>query len=183
MKLRLAELKEIINEAAQTVDSLPANVKLAEDGTEWSHVFFLVDEDKLPDVEEALLGGISFTDQGGRWDVNSVNALHGYGPLLYRLAMEWVGQEMKKKFSGRGLKRSTVMTRDAGRVWNKFKAVSKDPTAGIERIHAPRQDDEYVAKPTELPKLMQRKIELTPQQLSVAQDALRSLNIKRAQRT
>ena len=174
MRIRLRELRQVISEEAVTVTSLPKNVKFFESGDDYVHYIYLVDAGQMPDVEAALLGGISVSDYGGPWGVGSVSAHQGYGPLLYRLAMEWVAENA----GGRGLtkNRGGETSDAASRVWQKFDAVRNDPASKISLAGEPA-DREYVSRSGELKKMRTRWIQLTPAQVNLAWGMLTDLSI------
>jgi hypothetical protein len=173
MKLKLSNLRSII-EVAMSSANLSSNVRLAETGNKWSHFIYLLDADKMPDIEAALLGGISVSEYGGPWGVGSVSAVEGYGPLLYRLAMEWV----RDNGNGRGLtKNRGGETSDAAkRVWDKFKSRRRDVGSDLVLVGDPI-DNEFIATSRELDKLQSKAISLTPDQESIAWNMLTSLEI------
>ena len=175
MRLRWSVLNQLLQEKAMTPEQLPASVKFFETGDNQTHYLYLIDSSLMPDISEALLGGISITTFGGSWHVGSVSAHEGYGPLMYRLAMEWVAENGR----GRGLTRNPGETSDAAkRVWQKFDDVRRDPSSGIKAVNA---DDpmrpEYVARTGELKRMRTRWLNLTPQQSNEAWMMLTDLAI------
>jgi len=175
MRLKVSQLRQLIIEVAKTVSSLPTSVKFFEVGEAHTHYMYLLDDSLMPNISEALLGGISISSAGGAWHVGSVSAYEGYGPLLYRLAMEWVAQEG----GGRGLTKNPGETSKAAqRVWDRFSSIKRDPEAAIQSL--PVDDPmrpEYVAKSNELKKIRTRWIQLTPAQANEAWSELIDLNI------
>lgn len=172
MRLRLDQLRELL-EAAMTLGTLPPNVKFFETGDGSTHYMYLLDANEMPDVEAALLGGISITTLGGSWHVGSVSAHEGYGPLMYRLAMEWVGENGR----GRGLTRNPGETSDAAkRIWQKF----NDPQHRVGLKSHPTDDPmrpEMTAYTGDLKKVRSRWIDLSKSQVDQAWNCLIDLSI------
>lgn len=174
MKIRLGDLRCILREVAHTASTVPRNIRLYETGNDWSHYIYLVDEEKMPDIETALMGGISITEFDGPWRVGSVSSHEGYGPLLYRLAMEWVTQHG----TGRGLTRNSGETSDAAmRVWKKFDTVACDPNSHVMVVGGDPMRPEYAATTGELRMLRSHPITLTSEQSDMAWNMLTSLEI------
>ncbi len=176
MFIRFIELRHLFGEAAKTVASLPNNVRFFETGNQFVHYIYLIDETKMPDIETALLGGISISEYGGPWGVGSVSSHEGYGPMLYRLAMEWVAENAK----GRGLtKNRGGETSDAAqRVWKKFDDVSRDASSDVfTNDDGDPMSPEYLSRTGELKKMRMRWIQLTQEQMNSAWGMLTSLEI------
>jgi hypothetical protein len=175
MLIRISDLQRLLVEAAMTAESLPDNVHMFETGNKYSHYIYLVDITKLPDVENALMGGISISEYGGPWGVGSVSAHKGYGPLLYRLAMGWVAENG----DGRGLtKNRGGETSDAAkRVWSKFDSVRREPGSKIKTVGDEPMSPEYVSQADELKRMRAKPVKLTSEQADVAWNMLTSLEI------
>ena len=169
IRMRLGKLRELIREVAATSSSIKRSVMLYEEGSEWHHFFILINEDELASsVESALQGGISIEkafDKSGGWTVGSVAAQHGYGPLLYRLAMEYAREN-----GGIGLAKNAGANTspDAQRVWSQFAAM-KLPSQTIDgKTYVVTDSDE-------LAQLRSRTIDLTSEQADEAKTLVRNL--------
>jgi hypothetical protein len=100
---------------------------------EWSMQMALVDLDvidtvvyddyektgNLDGVTRALIGGITATKEDV-WRVGSVSATKGYGPLLYRLAMQFATQ----RGSALSSHQSGITSDSATAVWKRFQSES-----------------------------------------------------------
>ena len=163
----IGSIRRYIREAARAEGHLDSNVKLFESGTDWSHFFALFD----CSAGNKLLGGIiiekSFFNNGG-WTVSSVVAKHGYGPLLYRLAMSFASEN-----GGLGIapNASGNTSPDAQRVWARFKSsneviVTWDPDASTDyyKINSNIRD-------------LIDKIDLSPDEENDAKDNVRNLRV------
>lgn len=175
MRITIKNLRSLIIEAAIMPSSLPNSIRFFETGDDHVHYLYLVDADKMPNIELALIAGISVTTLGGAWHVGSVSAHEGYGPLMYRLAMEWVGENG----SGRGLTQNPGETSDAARrVWNKFDSIKRQQNSGIKShpVSDPMKPELSIHS-GDLKKLRSRWIELTPAQSNEAWGYLIDLSI------
>lgn len=175
MRSRLITLRQIVTEAGLTVAALSNDVRFFETGEGTEHFMYLVDGAKMPDVEDALLGGISINrSRDGSWGVGSVCAVRGYGPLMYRLAMEWVAENGR----GRGLTRNTEgeTSPAAARVWDQFDALGTEPGSGLV-VQRPGSVSEFTSRTGELKRARVRWVQLTPVQVDRAWGELVDLNI------
>ena len=113
-----------------------------------------------------MIGGISIESmRGGGWTVGSVTARHGYGPILYRLAMDHAvkngGVGLTKNVSGN-------TSPAAARVWERFKS---DPTIESDVIDGREFFRSATGTVTALPPI----IELSDDELEEAKDLIRGL--------
>ncbi len=89
------------------------DLAFAEAGDDNFHAFYLYDPTQ-EDVEEALVGGITVEKRGSGYTVGDVWARHGYGPLMYLIALDYTGPVL-------GLKPNHEISDEAQSVWNRFK--------------------------------------------------------------
>jgi hypothetical protein len=124
MRIRLGELRKLVLEAAVQASGLPSDVGLIFESNKWSMQMVLVKLDVVDqiaksgdfkNVSKAIIGGITATKEDV-WRVGSVSAEHGYGPLLYRLAMQFAtaqGSSLSSHQSG-------ITSDEATAVWERF---------------------------------------------------------------
>lgn len=163
-------------ERAMHVADLNADVRFFETGDSDIRYMYLIDRSKMPDVEDALIGGISVNLEGKKWHVGSVSAHEGYGPMMYRLAMEWV----RENSSGRGLSRNLrdETSQAAFNVWDRFGSLSRRDGSNITML--PDSDPEYpeyVAATGELATMRRRWLQLSQSQSNRAWGMLIDLAI------
>lgn len=119
--------RETVVEAAVGISDVPSNQGLIFSANDHVMQMFLVDLKKIKEFMKAkeipddvlstcMIGGIT-ASHGYPWRVNSVWAEHGYGPLLYRLAMQFA-YSVQGAISSHG---SGITSRAASKVWNRFK--------------------------------------------------------------
>lgn len=176
MRARISSVRQLFSEIAITASGLPRTVGFFETGDSDIHYMYLVDRSKMPDIEAALLGGISVNLEGRKWHVGSVSAYEGYGPLMYRLAMEWV----RENSTGRGLSRNLrdETSQAAFNVWDRFGSLSRRDGSNITML--PDSDPEYpeyVAATGELAMMRKRWLQLTQSQSNQAWGMLIDLAI------
>lgn len=174
MRSRLITLRQIVAEAGMTFAGLPSDIRFFETGEGTEHFMYVLDSSEMPDVGSSMLGGISISkSRDGSWGVGSVSAAHGYGPMMYRLAMEWVAENG----GGRGLTKNThgETSPDAQRVWDRFDVLSDDSASGIKR--AGGAGTGLVSRTGELRLARTRWIQLTPAQENAAWGMLVDLEI------
>jgi len=170
----LSELRVIIHEAAATASTLPSSAGLYEEGSEWHHIFVLIDSKLLPNgVKDALIGGISIEKlASGGWSVGSVAGQQGNGPLLYRLAMEFANEE-----GGVGLSKNAGgnVSPSAASVWQKFSVMSDSNSSSITRKFVDDRDY-FNAQTGELQQMRQRgRMKLDDEQADEAKSLIRNL--------
>lgn len=130
----------LLIEEAVTASGLSANVGLIFGTSEWSMQMALVDLTKLQEViaggkvdentiGPTVIGGITASKEDV-WRVNAVWAQHGYGPLLYRLAMQYVtslGSALSANVNGE-------TSSAAERVWKKFETQPNVKASRVEGL-------------------------------------------------
>lgn len=162
-------VRALLTEAALTIESLPRSIGLHER----DNFLALIDESKLPTIKDALLGGITVSDWGNFWVVNYVSAVKGYGPLLYRLAMELAtenGSALMANPSGN--------TSLAKQVWRVFSNLSRDPANGFERIPTGEpMRPAFTLKAGDLSVLRDRAVRLTDEEHKEALSLVHGLEV------
>jgi len=78
-----------------------------------------------PDQGGAV-GGVTLGESWGFWSIRGSSAEHGYGPLLYDLALECVGL-----LSGKGLHSDSHVSTEAGEVWRHYASARLDVKSEI----------------------------------------------------
>ena len=129
MNLLREYIRELLTESAKTPEDLleydDMYVFIRDEG-DMAKIFFSYEDGKShPKVD----GGIWIRLKrdppcGGAWEVASVAAPHGWGPLLYDVAMEWASQNAGGLISDR-----FTVSRDARRVWDYYMNNRPDVTA------------------------------------------------------
>lgn len=179
MRLRLGELKALVREVAVAAGSVPASVGLiVREGS--SHVTMaLVRLDAVKSVldgtavdtystlSQGIIGGIT-AGKFDVWRVTNVKADKGYGPLLYRLAMQYAtaqGSSLSSDPDG-----ST--TPDAQGVWDRFAEQPDVEVVFLGDEHGDQRDLAYQLEGDEASELAQRYNALVSQYDQSARDEL-----------
>lgn len=81
---------------------------------------------ELYPAQGGAVGGMTLGAHRGFWSVRGVSAEHGYGPLLYDLALECVGL-----LSGKGLHPDSHVSTEAGEVWRHYASARLDVRSEI----------------------------------------------------
>ena len=129
MNLLREYIRELLIEAAKTPEDLLAYddvyVFIRDEG-DMMKIFFSYEDGKAyPDPNGSMwIASHRQPECGNAWEVASVSAPHGWGPLLYDVAMEWAS------LNGGGLiaDRFTV-SQDARGVWDYYMNKRSDVTA------------------------------------------------------
>jgi hypothetical protein len=129
MNLLREYIRELLTESAKSPADLPDNVYVCiRDASKSVEVFYSgKDGEKIRNMshrrgyEDDVYGYVNIADPNfareapclGAWQVLGANALHGWGPLLYDVAMEYVGDD--GLMADRG-----SLSKDAYNVWQVY---------------------------------------------------------------
>lgn len=129
MNLLREYIRELLTEGSKTPEDLlkydDMYVFIRNEGDMMKIFFSYEDGTAYPDPNGSMwIASHRQPECGNAWEVASVNAPHGWGPLLYDVAMEWA------TLNGGGLlaDRFTV-SQDARRVWDYYMNNRSDVTA------------------------------------------------------
>lgn len=179
MRITLKTLKALVLEAAVSAGSVPAGVGLIVRESQGHVTMALVrldavknvldgtTEDVYSTLSQGIIGGIT----AGRfdvWRVTNVKADQGYGPLLYRLAMQYAtaqGSSLSSDPDG-----ST--TPDAQNVWDRFAEQPDVEVVFIGDEHGDQRDVAFQLEGDEASELTQRYSSLVSQYDQGARDEL-----------
>lgn len=147
MKLRLGALKRLIREAAMTAENLSPDVGLIVRESRGHATLALL---RLPDIEQvlskqlqtvpkhAIVGSIN-VHMFDVWRVTNVASEKGYGPLLYRLAMQYAtnrGSALSSDPDGQ-------TSPSAQAVWDRFAEQTDVEVVFLDEEHGDQRDVAY----------------------------------------
>lgn len=147
MRFRLGELKRLVREAAMTAGTVPHDVGLIVKESRGHVTLALV---RLPDIERALSGHAQAVPEQAVvgsinvhmfdvWRVTNVRSMRGYGPLLYRLAMQYATQHGSALSSDPDGQTSPA----AQAVWDRFAEQPDVETIFLDEEHGDQRDIAY----------------------------------------
>ena len=163
MRIRLAELRCLVREASRAAGSLPVTVGLIVREARGHVTLALVELSGIEQVlmaqggwpravlNQAIIGGIN-VGQYDVWRVTSVKAKHGYGPLLYRLAMQYATQHGSALSSDPDGQTSPA----AQAVWERFAEQPDVETVFLDNEHDDQRGVGYRLEGDDIASLSQR---------------------------
>lgn len=163
MKILLRTLRTLIHEVAVATASLPREVGLiVRERNDYVTMAFVElktiksilsrkSHDAYSDLSHAIVGAISF-GYSDVWRVTNVKAAKGYGPTLYRLAMQYATQHGSSLSSDPDGSTSP----DAQRVWDRFAEQTDVEVVFLGDEYGDQRDIAYQLDGDDASALMQR---------------------------
>jgi len=163
MRIALRTLKRLVREAAVMASALPANVGLIVREGRGHVTLALVNLGGIEDVlsgrggwpkatlKQAIVGSINI-GMYDVWRVTNVKAQRGYGPLLYRLAMQYATQRGSSLSSDPDGQTSPA----AAAVWERFAEQPDVETVFLDGERGDQRDVGYCLEGDDIAPLAQR---------------------------
>lgn len=153
IRILLKTPQTILDEAAQ-FDLPNARIRLSKkEHYDFIEIMLVPDSMKLQDAGSILIVPCKDAPGAKAWQVASIKAPHGFGPVLYEFAMELV--QLK---GGSGLTPDTnVVSPEAQRVWLQFVERTKNEDGNITASPLPNTTDFFMPRPDEIKQVFRKR--------------------------